>query len=124
MAYAEASDVTVRWGKSDLDSDTTALIETRLEDVERMLNRRVDLAAGITLGTFLEADVIQIEADAVLRLVRNPDGYLSETDGNYTYMLRQDLSSGKLEITDEEWEILGVVTNGMFLIIPTPVMPT
>jgi hypothetical protein len=124
MAYAEASDVAVRWGKSDLDADTTALIEARLADVERMLNRRVDLAAGIILGTFLEADVVQIEADAVLRLVRNPEGYLSETDGNYTYMLRQDLSSGRLEITEEEWDILGFTFGGMFIITPTPVMPT
>lgn len=124
MAYAEASDVTVRWGKSDLDADTTALIEVRLADVERMLNRRVDLAAGIADDTFEEADVIQIEADAVLRLARNPDGYLSETDGNYTYMLKQELASGRLEILAEEWEILGITSGGMFIISPNPVMPT
>lgn len=126
MAYAQASDVLVRWGKNaaDVAAETTALIEVRLADVERMLNRRVDLAAGIAAATFAEADVVQVEADAVLRLVRNPDGYISETDGNYTYMLHQQLATGKLEITDEEWDTLGVVTNGMFVIVPNPVMPT
>ena len=126
MAYAQASDVLVRWGKNaaDVAAETTALIEVRLADVERMLNRRVDLAAGIAASTFAEADVVQVEADAVLRLVRNPDGYISETDGNYTYMLHQQLATGKLEITDEEWDTLGVVTNGMFVIVPNPVMPT
>ena len=124
MAYASASDVVVRWGKSEVDDELQAQINVRLEDVERMIGRRVDIDAGITLGTFLEEDVIQIEADAVLRLVRNPDGYLSETDGEYTYMLRQDLASGKLEILPEEWEILGVSFDGMFIITPNPVMPT
>lgn len=126
MAYATASDVIVRWGKdpADVAAETTALIDVRLADVERMLSRRVDLAAGITAATFAEADVIQVEADAVLRLVRNPEGYVSETDGNYTYMLNQQLSAGVLEVTDEEWDIFGVVTNGMFVIVPNPVMPT
>jgi hypothetical protein len=126
MAYAEASDVVVRWGKNpaDVAAETTALIEVRLEDVERMLSRRVDLAAGITAETFVEADVVQVEADAVLRLVRNPEGYISETDGNYTYMLHQQLATGKLEITDEEWETLGVNPHGMFVIVPGLVMPT
>lgn len=123
MTYAVASDVTVRWAKT-ATAEQTSLINVRLADVERMLLRRVNLAAGITAGTFVAADVVQIEADAVLRLVRNPEGYLSETDGDYTYMLAQQLASGKLEILDEEWETLGLVSSGMFLIVPTPVMPT
>ena len=40
-----------------------------------------------------------MESDVVLRLVRNPEGYLSETDGDYTYMLRQDLASGKVSLS-------------------------
>ena len=70
------------------------------------------------------ADVIQIEADAVLRLVRNPDGYLSETDGNYTYMLRQDISSGTLEVLPGDWEILGLTSPGFSVLVPNVVMPT
>ena len=81
--------------------------------------RRIpDLADKITAGDVDEADVIQVEADAVLRLVRNPDGYLSETDGNYTYMFRQDLANGKLEILAVEWETLGVVTGSVFQLVP------
>ena len=49
-----------------------------------------------------------MESDVVLRLVRNPEGYFSETDGDDTYMLRQDLASGKLELLPEDWETLGV----------------
>jgi Phage protein Gp19/Gp15/Gp42 len=57
----------------------------------------------------------------VLRLVRNPEGYLSETDGDYTYMLRQDLASGKLDLLPEDWETLGRLRRDRLLRIVTHV---
>lgn len=124
MAYATPADVAVRWGR-ELSPEESALISVRLADVERMILRRIpDLAARITAGTILEADVIQVEADAVLRVVRNPDGYVSETDGDYTYMVSQDASPGRLTILPEEWELLGVTASGMFVIAPRFEMPT
>lgn len=122
--YATATDVTDRLGKQ-ADSDLTTLINVRLADVERMIKRRIpDLDDQITAGSIDVEDVKQVEADAVLRLARNPEGFFSETDGNYTYQFRQDLATGKLEILPEEWETLGVSANGMFVIVPTLVMPT
>ena len=124
MTYASAADVTTLWAKEP-EPEVISLIERRLEQVERMLKRRIpDLAVRITAGDIDEADVVDIEADAVLRVVRNPDGYLSETDGGYTYQLQSDLSSGKLTITDEEWEILGVKPAArMTVIVPNLVAP-
>lgn len=127
MAYATSDDVATRWGKStaDLEPEIIALLETRLGDVERMIKRRIrDLDTQIVDGDIDVEDVKQVESDAVLRLARNPEGYLSETDGNYTYMLRSDLSSGKLEILPEEWETLGVSSSSMFQFVPTFVMPS
>ncbi|WP_328589419.1 Gp19/Gp15/Gp42 family protein [Mycolicibacter terrae] len=106
--YATADDVRVRLGKS-LDPEEVTLVEIRLADVERMIRRRIpDLDDKVQEEDIDLADVVQVEADAVLRLVRNPDGLVSETDGNYSYMLRQDLVSGRLEILPEEWATLGV----------------
>lgn len=123
MAYASASDVTARWARTPTDEET-ALIEVRLEDVERLIKRRIpDLDDRVDAGSVLEEDVIQVEAEAVLRLVRNPEGYLSESDGNYTYMLRQDISTGRLEIFPEEWEILGVVRKRWAVLVPNVVLP-
>lgn len=122
MTYATATDVTDRLGKA-ADADLTTLINTRLADVERMIKKRIptlDTEAGD--ADFL-AELIRVEADAVLRLARNPEGYFSETDGSYTYQFIQSLASGTLEILPDEWKMLGVFQAGMFVIIPTPVVP-
>lgn len=118
MAYASVTDVTVRWGRVPTTEEAAA-ITVRLEDVERLILRRIpDLDDQILDGTILEEDLIQVEADAVLRLARNPDGYVSETDGNYTYMLSQQQSQGRLEILPEEWDLLGVVRTRLSFLTP------
>ena len=122
MAYADAADVTARWAR-DATPEEITLIEVRLEDVERKIKRTIpDLDDLVTATTIAEADVVQVEADAVLRLARNPEGYLSESDGSYTYQLRHDLAVGRLEILADEWQALGV-TRTFALIIPSPVIP-
>jgi hypothetical protein len=122
MSYATAEDVTNRLGR-DVSGNTAliTLITTRLADVERLIKRRIP-----TLDDQLDAvpptidveDVKQVEAEAVLRLARNPEGYVSETDGTYTYQLAQDMSAGSLEILPGEWEILGVTCSAMTEIVP------
>lgn len=126
--YATATDVTDRLGKP-ADTDLTTLINTRLGDVERMIRREFtragkDFDALVTSTDLDVADVIQVEADAVLRLARNPEGFFSETDGNYTYQFRQDLSTGVVEVLPTEWDTLGVTFTGMFVIVPNPVVAT
>lgn len=119
MAYATPNDVAVRLGR-DLTPEETALVSVRLEDVERMIRRAIpDLDAQIAAGTIDVNDVIQVEADAVLRVVRNPDGYISETDGDYTYRLSDNAASGLLGLTDDEWGMLGVNrSQGMCFLTP------
>lgn len=125
MAYATAADVVVLWAKEP-EPEVMTLIERRLEQVERMIRRRIpDLDVKVTASATFEADLIDIEADSVLRLVRNPEGYLSETDGTYTYQLQQDLSAGRLQILDDEWQILGVNRlSRMSIIDPQVTLPT
>ncbi len=125
MAYATADDVVTLWAKEP-EPEVMTLIERRLEQVERMIRRRIpNLDALVSASETFEADLIDIEADVVLRLVRNPEGYLSETDGAYTYQLQQDLSGGRLQILDEEWTALGVFRlSRMSVIAPQFVLPT
>ena len=122
MAYAAASDVAVRWGKAlaSLETETVDLIEARLGDAERKIKRRIpDLDDKITGGDIDVEDLKQVEADMVLRLVRNPEGYISESDGSYTYMLHQELATGKLTVEPEEWETLGLIRSTMSILVPT-----
>lgn len=123
MAYASASDVTARWARTPTEDEIT-LITVRLEDVERLIRRRIpDLDAKVSSEEIIEDDLIQVEAEAVLRLVRNPEGYLSETDGDYTYMLRNDIATGRLEILSSEWEMLGVSKRRFAVLAPNVVLP-
>lgn len=123
MAYATADDVATRWGH-ELSPEETVMVNVRLEDVERMIRRRIpDLDEKVTAGEINIDDVVQVESDSVLRLARNPEGYVSETDGDYTYKLSESLSAGTLGITDDEWAILGVGSGGgMWMLTPRPVM--
>jgi len=123
--YATANDVAARWGKDpgSLDSALTTLITTRLADAERMLKRRItDLDDQAAADDDFQAEVVRVECEAVLRLARNPEGYQSEGDGNYTYMLMSEIASGTLEILPAEWDALGVTFEGMFVIVPFPVV--
>lgn len=125
MAYAKADDVVTLWAKEP-EEEVMTLIERRLEQVERMIRRRIpNLDDKVEESETFEADLIDIEADAVLRLVRNPEGYISENDGSYMYQLKDDLSAGRLVILDDEWTILGVRRlSRMSTIAPNIVMPT
>lgn len=123
MAFATDTDVTALWGR-DASPEEIVLINLRLAQVERMIIRRIpDLVAQVTAATISIEDVVQVEADAVLRLVRNPDGYLSETDGNYTYMLQAGSTPGALFLTPDDWAALGIVARRMSILIPDLPMP-
>lgn len=107
MAYAVPADVEARLGRP-LEPDEVAMVQIRLDDVERIIKSRIpDLDAQIIAGTIDESVVVMIEAEAVLRLIRNPEGYTAETDGNYSYQISASVASGRLEILPDEWALLG-----------------
>jgi len=119
MSFASADDVAVRWSR-ELSCEEIKLVKVRLEDVERLIRRRIpDLVEQVDSGKLDVEDVVQVEADAVLRLARNPEGYVSETDGNYTYQLSKDLATGRLSITSDEWAVLGVHRNRLTTLVPS-----
>jgi uncharacterized protein YcaQ len=124
MAYATAADVAALLAR-ELDAAETALVERRLAQAERMILRRIpDLAEKISSEEIDQADVIDIEAEAVvLRVVRNPDGLYSEQDGSYGYQLSREAADNSLRILPEEWERLGIKPSRKFAIVPNLVAP-
>lgn len=120
MAYATPSDVAVRWARTPSEEESD-LIAVRLSDIERIIRKRIpDLDDRILSGDLDVDDVVQVESDAVLRLIRNPEGFVSETDGNYTYQFSHNAKAGVLEILPEEWALLGATSVGgsMFELVP------
>lgn len=67
--------------------------------IQRRLN------AGTLTPTLYKAAI----ADAVLRVLRNPEGYTQEAEGNYSYGKRANVASGYLMFTAENIEdLIGV----------------
>lgn len=109
MSLASFEDVDTRFHR-DIAPEDRPLVEARLADAENKIRRRIpDLDDRIVSDPGLRSVVVSVCCDAVIRLIHNPEGYVQETDGNYSYMREQGLSSrGKLTITPEEWADLGV----------------
>lgn len=116
MAYASVEDVQARLNRP-LTDEEEQIAETLLEDVEAIIRSRVpDLEERAEDENYL-ALVVMVEANAVLRVLRNPDGYRQETEGNYSYSLSAAVASGHLFVMGSEWELLGA-TRGAFTITP------
>ncbi|WP_237083935.1 Gp19/Gp15/Gp42 family protein, partial [Mycobacteroides abscessus] len=82
-------------------------------------SRLVHHSAGRNLvAETIDVEIVKmIEANAVVRLVRNPNAYTGETDGNYSYQINWKTATGELEILDNEWALLGI-SQAMFVIAP------
>ncbi|MBO0830325.1 MAG: hypothetical protein J2P24_21330 [Streptosporangiales bacterium] len=107
MAYATVDDVAVRLGRP-LTDDERAMVAALLGDVEALIKARIpDLDAQVTAGTIARDVVVMVEANAVLRVLRNPGGYRSESDGDYSYTVDANAAAGYLTITPDEWALLG-----------------
>src|SRR5690349_7288370 len=89
-----------------------------------MILRRIpDLLEQVAAGGLDEEDVRDIEAEAVLRVIRNPEGLYSEQDGSYGYQLSREAADNSLRVLPEEWAILGIKPSRMFQIVPNLVAP-
>lgn len=108
MSYATFEDVEVRFFR-DLLPEERALVEARLGDAEGKIRSRIsNLDQKILENPDYLNTVVRVCVDAVIRLIRNPEGFVQETDGNYTYMLSQHSAEGRLTILTEEWQDLGI----------------
>ncbi|GAB3475296.1 Gp19/Gp15/Gp42 family protein [Amycolatopsis cihanbeyliensis] len=122
MPLATVTDVQSRLGRtlSPEEQDQAAVL---LGDAEVRLKARIpDLLDQVASGSLDEAVVVQVEANMVARVLRNPDGYVAETDGNYSYQKAQDATAGRLMVLDDEWSLLGL-RRGMVVLTPRLELP-
>ena len=121
MAYAEVTDVEARW--RPLTESESIVATARLADVLRRIKSRItDLDDRAAADADFAADVVQVQVDAVLRLLKNPDGKRAESIDDYSWTRDRALSDGALRITEEEWALLGVATprRKAYMIDTTP----
>lgn len=122
MAYANSTDVSNRLGR-ELSTDEATLVTTRLNDAELLIKSRIPDLVDLVEDETIDVEVVKmIESNAVVRLVRNPNAYTGETDGNYSYQINWKTATGELSILDNEWALLGI-NSGVFLMapkLPTP----
>lgn len=117
MAYATVADVQARANWPLTDAEKT-LAGQLLDDAEGKIRARVPgLDARVAADAEYKKLVIRIEADAVLRVLRNPEGYREEADGDYSYGRMAAVAAGYLLILDDDWRDLGV-NQGAFTITP------
>lgn len=105
MTYALPNDVETRLGRS-LTPEQTTQVQAWLVDVEAEIREKIpnldDLAAD---PDYLQL-LIRVECAAVLRVVRNPDGKMTERIDDYSWTRDAATASGRLFITDDEWGLL------------------
>lgn len=126
MTYASVDDVAVRLGR-ELSPSESAQAAALLQDIEATILARVpDLLDRLLDGSLSAQVLIKIEANAVVRVLRNPGGYRSEAEGDYSYTVDTRAASGFLSLTAAEWSELSVL-SGAFTITPylnpNPILP-
>lgn len=105
--YATVEDVR---GASDrpIPDSRVPYVQGRLDAAHRLLRSKAPgLDARVDSG-LLDPDLVKdVIVEMVLRVLRNPSGFRSETDGDYSYSRDIQVASGRLMVTDDELEMLG-----------------
>jgi hypothetical protein len=116
VSYATVADVEHRMGRPLADPERE-LSAALLGDAETLLRARIpDLDQRAQRDDYRRL-VVMVEAAAVVRVLRNPGGYRSETAGDYSYTVDTRAAAGYLTVLDDEWRLLGV-SPGAFTITP------
>lgn len=117
MALATRPDVEARLGPVETP-EKRLLVQTLLDAAEaRLVSRIPDLVVKSGLDAEFRANAVSVEADAVARVMRNPEGFRSENTGPFQNTYDTRAAAGFLTILKEEWRLLGV--SGAFTITPS-----
>lgn len=98
-------DVNGRYLEGNLeDRYDQADVMTQVVDAVDFANSRwrAQILSRLASGVLTENLYKRTIADAVLRVLRNPEGYQNESDGGYAYGLRPDVASGNLWFTVQD----------------------
>ncbi|WP_197408627.1 Gp19/Gp15/Gp42 family protein [Actinobaculum massiliense] len=107
MTVANIATVADRLGRPISDAGEIAQVNAWLRDVTALITSRIPDYETLLAQGAIRTDVAgMVEANAVIRKLRNPDGKQSEQIDDYSYRLNRDFSRGEIFLTDQEWELL------------------
>lgn len=119
MALAIAQDLETSL-RRELEPSERQYVGPLLERAETLIKVRIPKLDELACSSpTFRALVIQVEAEAVARVLRaeNSGTYLTETEDGYSYRLNLKVASGLLDILPEEWNrLLG--TGGFRSVAP------
>lgn len=112
MTLATTSDVSNRLGRPLTESET-GQVTLWLGDVERDITRHQPSALAMAgVDADYAATMVQVESDAVVRKVFNPQGLQAETLDSYSYSRgAAGAAADPLKLTIDEWRSLGVILS-------------
>jgi hypothetical protein len=97
-------DVQNRWRV--LDADEALIAPTLIADAQDILEtaaEHVGVTESVVAGNErLQRAYVRVVASMVARVLKNPDGFLTETEDAYTYRRDSAVSSGALYVSPEE----------------------
>lgn len=113
MPYASVEDVSARLGRPITDPTEVAQVQAWLNDAGAVIRSRIPgLDGHVAAGAPTADTVLLVESNAVIRKIRNPEGYTSETIDDYTYRYNEQVRRGDIFLTDEEWALLTPGASG------------
>jgi hypothetical protein len=98
-------DLSLRFEETYLETLVEDIIALILETCPRVTTR-------LASGALTESNYKRVVADAVKRVVRNPDGTASEGEGGYSYSTSAVVASGTYWLTQQDIRVLNGVTTG------------
>jgi hypothetical protein len=99
--------------EGDISVFDPTYVETQIQDaVDHALSRwRAEITSRLASGELTPNLYKRVIANAVLRVIRNPQGFSNENDGGYGYGLRATVASGDMWFTDDDIESLAGPQN-------------
>lgn len=91
------------WSEMPIQGFTDQYLENQLLRVRDRIHSLygAKVLQRLNRGLLTEATLFGVMADAVLRILRNPDGFTREMEGDYQYEKRSVVAAGYLYFTED-----------------------